>query len=191
MFLRFCYIYKDFDRQLKAFPSSFCHFCACELSPGWGHLITWMDPSVGHLNGILAQVGGNLNNNFQKHQMPRGLPGGMLTLQFDQYIRINYSWNSRMFWSKLCKLTWNCAWNLAFPVFILPIVWNMCENLPYESVYFKKLHNEQECYWPTIYRAGAVMLKRRPCRLQTADCADRADCADWVLFFFTCTLIFY
>ena len=36
------------------------------------------------------------------------------------------------------------------------------------------------------------MLKRRPCRLQTADCADRADCAnradcadraDWVLFF--------
>ena len=23
-----------------------------------------------------------------------------------------------------------------------------------------------------------VMLKRRPCRLQTADCADRADCAD-------------
>ena len=31
----------------------------------------------------------------------------------------------------------------------------MCENLPYESVYFKELHNEQECYWPTIYRAGA------------------------------------
>ena len=31
----------------------------------------------------------------------------------------------------------NCAWNLAFPAFISPIVWNMCENLPYESVYFK------------------------------------------------------
>ena len=30
---------------------------------------------------------------------------------------------------------------------------------------------------------GSVMLKRRPCRLQTADCADRADCSDWVLFF--------
>ena len=27
--------------------------------------------------------------------------------------------------------------NLAFPVFISPIVWNMCENLRYESVYFK------------------------------------------------------
>ena len=29
---------------------------------------------------------------------------------------------------------------------------------------------------------NSVMLKRRPCRLKTADCADRADCADWVLF---------
>ena len=64
----------------------------------------------------------------------------------------------RMFWSKLCKSTRNCAWNLAFPVFISPIVWNMCENLPYESVYFKELHNEQECYWPTICRAGAAVV---------------------------------
>ena len=63
-----------------------------------------------------------------------------------------------MFWSKLCKSSWNCAWNLAFPVFISPIVWNMCENLPYESVYFKELHNEQECYWPTTYRAGAAVV---------------------------------
>ena len=63
-----------------------------------------------------------------------------------------------MFWSKLCKSSWNCAWNLAFPVFISPIVWNMCENRPYESVYFKELHNEQECYWPTIYRAGAAVV---------------------------------
>ena len=63
-----------------------------------------------------------------------------------------------MFWSKLCKSSWNCAWNLAFPVFISPILWNMCENLPYESVYFKELHNEQECYWPTIYRAGAAVM---------------------------------
>ena len=76
VFLSFRYIYKDFVRQLKAFPPSFCHFCACEMSPGWGHLITWMDPSVGHLNGILARVGGNLNNNFQKSQMPGGFPGG-------------------------------------------------------------------------------------------------------------------
>ena len=82
-----CCIYKGFVRQLKAFLPSFCHLCACEMSPGWGHLITWMDPSVGHLNGILARVGGNLNNNFQKGQMPGGLTGGgMLKLWFDRYI---------------------------------------------------------------------------------------------------------
>ena len=63
-----------------------------------------------------------------------------------------------MFWSKLCKSSWNCAWNLAFPVFISPIEWNMCENLPYESVYFKELHNQQEYYWPTIYRTGAAVV---------------------------------
>ena len=60
-----------------------------------------------------------------------------------------------MFWSKLCKSTWNCAWNFAFPVFISPIVWNMCENLRYESV---ELHNEQECYWATINRAGTALV---------------------------------
>ena len=27
-----------------------------------------------HLNGFLARVGGNLNNNFEKSQMPGGLP---------------------------------------------------------------------------------------------------------------------
>ena len=42
-----------------------------------------------------------------------------------------------------------------FPVFISPIVWNMCEHLHYESVYFKELHKEQEYY---IYRAGAAVV---------------------------------
>ena len=43
---------------------------------------------MGHLKGILARVVGNLNNNFQKSQMPVGLPGGggMLKLRFDRYI---------------------------------------------------------------------------------------------------------
>ena len=81
MFRSFCYsecelfavfVNKDFVQQLKVFLPSFCHLCACEMSLGWGHLITWMDPSVGHLNGILARVGGNLNNNFQKSQIPGG-----------------------------------------------------------------------------------------------------------------------
>ena len=73
VFLSFCYIYEDFVWQLKAFPASFCHFCACEM---WGHLITQKDPSVGYLNGILARVGGNLKNNFKKSQMHVGLLGG-------------------------------------------------------------------------------------------------------------------
>ena len=86
-----CCIYKDFVGRLKAFLPSFCHLCGCEMSPGWGHLITWTDPSVGHLNSILARVAGNLNNNFRKSQMPGGLPGGlpgggMLKLRFDRYI---------------------------------------------------------------------------------------------------------
>ena len=34
----------------------------------------------------------------------------------------------------------------------------MCENLNYESVYFKELHNEQEYYLPTIYRTGAAVV---------------------------------
>ena len=48
---------------------------------------------MGHLNGILARVGGNLKNNFQKSQMPGGLPGegGMLKLRFDQYINKQFS----------------------------------------------------------------------------------------------------
>ena len=43
-------------------------------------------------------------------------------------------------------------------VFISPIVWNMYENLHYESVYFKELQNESEYHWPTIYRTGAVVV---------------------------------
>ena len=34
----------------------------------------------------------------------------------------------------------------------------MGENLHYESVYFKELHNEKEYYWPIIYRAGAAVV---------------------------------
>ena len=76
VFLSFCYIYKDFVRQLKVFPPSFCLFCACEMSPGWGHLITWMDPSVGHLNGIFARVGGIWTIIFKKVKCPGVCPGG-------------------------------------------------------------------------------------------------------------------
>ena len=47
-----------------------------KVSRGWGHLITWNGPMVGHLNSFSASGGGNLNKNFSKIQMPGGLPGG-------------------------------------------------------------------------------------------------------------------
>ena len=98
-----CCIYKDFVRQLKAFFPSFCHSCPCEMSPGWGHLITWIDPSVGHLNGILARVGGNLNNSFK---CLRG--GGMLKLPFERYI---------IFDKHSVERTIRCAWLCCFSLY--------------------------------------------------------------------------
>ena len=38
---------------------------------------------MGHLNGILARVEGNMNNNFQKSQMPGGKLKLRLTFAFD------------------------------------------------------------------------------------------------------------
>ena len=57
---------------------------------------------MGHLNGILARVGGNLNSNFQKTQMPGGLPGGggKLKLRFDRYITCMYVCNKAKQWER-------------------------------------------------------------------------------------------
>ena len=45
---------------------------------------------MGHLNRFLASGRGNLNKNFPKIQMPRGLPGGgMLKLRFHWYIIVD------------------------------------------------------------------------------------------------------
>ena len=85
---------KRFCSTTEGVSTVFLSFLCLWNVPGWGHLITWMDSSVGHLNGILARVVGNLNNNFQKSQMPGALPrGGMLKLWFDRYI----TWENRNF----------------------------------------------------------------------------------------------
>ena len=75
-----------------------------------------MNPSVGYLNSILARVGGNLNNNFQKSQMPGGLPGGgMLKLRFDRYInRIT----SRPFRDKNNNNKYDSFFRLDFNVYV-------------------------------------------------------------------------
>ena len=53
------------------------------VSWGWGHLITWNGPIMGHLNSFSASRGGNLNKNFAKNTTARGL---MLKLRFDWYV---------------------------------------------------------------------------------------------------------
>ena len=63
-----------------------------KVSRGWGHLITWNGPMMGHLNSFSASGGGNLNKNFPKISNARGVAqGGMLKLRFDWYIRANNS----------------------------------------------------------------------------------------------------
>ena len=68
---------------------------------------------MGHWNGILARLGGNLNNNFQKSQMPGGLPGGggMLKLRFDRYIMV--------FMNMLVSVS--CLGFQVFMAFIIPL----------------------------------------------------------------------
>ena len=53
-----------------------------KVSRGWGHLITWNGPIMGHLNGFSASGGANLNKIFPKIQMPGGCPGGCLSLDW-------------------------------------------------------------------------------------------------------------
>ena len=68
------------------------------------------------------------------------------------WFRINYSWNWECFDQSCVNRTETVHGTLRlFPVFISPIVWNMCENHHYETVYFKELHNEQIYHGSTIY----------------------------------------
>ena len=63
----------------------------------------------------------------------------------------------RIFYQSCVNRPESAHGTFAFPVFISPIVWNMCEifNMNRVSIDFKlKLHNDQEYYWPTIYRTG-------------------------------------
>ena len=51
-----------------------------KFSRGWGHLITWNGPIMGHLNNFSASGGGTFPKIFQKFKCPGGCPG------FDWYI---------------------------------------------------------------------------------------------------------
>ena len=39
------------------------------------------------------------------------------------------------------------------------LLYRICVKIfDHELVYFKELHNDQEYYWPTIYRGGGAVL---------------------------------
>ena len=51
-----------------------------KVSRGWGHLITWSGPIMGHLNSFSG--GGNFPKIFQKLKCPGGCPGGCLSFDW-------------------------------------------------------------------------------------------------------------
>ena len=70
-----CCIYKEISfENWRRFCRPSVIDAACEMSPGWGHLITWMDPSVGHLYGIWPRLGGFWTMIFRKVKCPGGCP---------------------------------------------------------------------------------------------------------------------
>ena len=85
MFLSFYYIECElFAVFLKILFENCRRFCRpsvihMPVKCPWGGGVwspEWTLVCLGHLNGILAWVGGNLKDNFQKSQMRGGLPGG-------------------------------------------------------------------------------------------------------------------
>ena len=85
-----CCIYKGSFDNWRRFCRPFAIYVPVKCPQGGGiwspeRTLVW-----GIWMGTLAWVGGDLNNNFQKSQMPGGLPGGMLKLRFDRYITSNY-----------------------------------------------------------------------------------------------------
>ena len=60
-----------------------------KVSWGWGHLITWNGPMMGHLNSFSASGGGEFEQKFcKKYKCPGVARGEMLKLRFDWYINI-------------------------------------------------------------------------------------------------------
>ena len=61
-----------------------------KVSRGWGCLIIWNGPMMGHLNSFLASGGGIWTKLFQKFKCPGGCPGEMFKLRFDWYIIFSF-----------------------------------------------------------------------------------------------------
>ena len=83
-----------------------------KVSRGWGYLITWNGPMMGHLNSFSASGGGNLNKNFPKIQMSRGLPRGGFW-SFDLTGTLLWSWWDPSNTGR--ALFWNCVTDFEAP----------------------------------------------------------------------------
>ena len=83
-----------------------------KVSRGWGHLITWYGPMLGHLNSFYGLGRGEFEQEFSKNSNVWVLPGrggGMLKLRFDWYISATVSAAifgkfllSRHYWFRKC-----------------------------------------------------------------------------------------
>ena len=65
-----------------------------------------------------------------------------------------------MFWSKLCKSTETVHGTLRFR-YLSHLLFGICVKSSLWIGIFQRaewVHNVQECYWPTIYRAGAAVV---------------------------------
>ena len=112
---------------------------------------------MGHLNDILARVGGNLNDNFQKSQMPGGLPGGgMLKLRFDRYITSYLLIQTLIIISTLLYFTneWQKSNNKEE---------NYCLGLNLKI----KMVNPFDIYSPVTLESGQLHERIDPCELPT------------------------
>ena len=71
---------------------------------------------------------------------------------------MNYSRNWECFGQSCVNRAETVHGTLRF-LYLSQLLYGICVKiLNYESVYFKELHNQQEYYWPTIYRAGAAVV---------------------------------
>ena len=109
---------------------------------------------MGHLNGILARVGGNLNNNFQKSQMPGG---GILKLRFDRYITVMNSKRQDSQWPFDVNVVLNLS--IVVPLWLLMrrFSQSFCLFSPC-SVSLYKRHFEITCYHNNLIMALSSVI---------------------------------
>ena len=103
---------------------------------------------------LTQQIYSEETNGAQAHNRAR------VPLNLFLWFRRNYSRNWECFDQSCVNETETLygTFNCVSCIYLSYIVWSVCENLHDELVYFKELHNDQEYYWPAIYRARAAVV---------------------------------